>query len=167
MSVGFSYTNNSNDLLEIGDQVVANDTLEFLLGWFKRFPDFKSNDFYIIGESYGGMVLFTLILFLLFIPSLSQDIFENKKKKYIVFGIYNLKSKKKSKVDVLISFTRSSSWRNNFYFHSLYYLGHYAPQLADLIYERNKGATRDSFINLKGFMVSNPNYYMYTKKLLL
>ncbi|KAJ0041993.1 hypothetical protein Pint_17226 [Pistacia integerrima] len=56
VSVGFSYTNNSNDLLEIGDQVVANDTLAFLLGWFKRFPDFKSNDFYIIGESYGGMM---------------------------------------------------------------------------------------------------------------
>ncbi|KAJ0100433.1 hypothetical protein Patl1_19888 [Pistacia atlantica] len=54
VSVGFSYTNNSNDLLEIGDQVVANDTLAFLLGWFKRFPDFKSNDFYIIGESYGA-----------------------------------------------------------------------------------------------------------------
>ncbi|KAJ0100437.1 hypothetical protein Patl1_19884 [Pistacia atlantica] len=56
VSVGFSYTNNSNDLLEIGDQVVANDTLAFLLGWFKRFPNFKSNDFYIIGESYGGMM---------------------------------------------------------------------------------------------------------------
>ncbi|KAJ0080217.1 hypothetical protein Patl1_23515 [Pistacia atlantica] len=86
VSVGFSYTNNSNDLLEIGDQVVANDTLAFLLGWFKRFPDFKSHDFYIIGESYGG---------------------------------------------------------------------HYAPQLADLIYETNKGATQDSFINLKGFMMGN------------
>lgn len=88
MSVGFSYTNNSNDLLEIGDQVVANDTLAFLLGWFKRFPDFKSNDFYIIGESYGGMHGFIHIdinininlFFLLFIYSLSQDTFEKPTK---------------------------------------------------------------------------------------
>ncbi|KAJ0080220.1 hypothetical protein Patl1_23516 [Pistacia atlantica] len=54
VSIGFSYTNNTNHLPEIGDQVVANDTVACLLGWFKRFPDFKSHDFYIIGESYGG-----------------------------------------------------------------------------------------------------------------
>lgn len=33
--------------------------------------------------------------------------------------------------------------------------GHYVPQLAELIYERNKGANKDSYINLKGFMVIN------------
>ncbi|KAJ6907895.1 serine carboxypeptidase-like 35 isoform X1 [Populus alba x Populus x berolinensis] len=33
--------------------------------------------------------------------------------------------------------------------------GHYVPQLAELIYERNKGATKSSYINLKGFMIGN------------
>ncbi|QCD86096.1 cathepsin A [Vigna unguiculata] len=54
ISVGFSYTNNSDDLSKIGDQVVALDNYAFLVGWFKRFPRFKSHEFYIIGESYGG-----------------------------------------------------------------------------------------------------------------
>lgn len=31
--------------------------------------------------------------------------------------------------------------------------GHYVPQLAELIHDRNKAATKDSYINLKGFMV--------------
>ncbi|KAJ0080219.1 hypothetical protein Patl1_23517 [Pistacia atlantica] len=68
VSVGFSYTNNSNDLLEIGDQAVANDTLAFLLGWLKRFPDFKTHDFYIIGEIYGGH----------YAPQLADLIYETK-----------------------------------------------------------------------------------------
>ncbi|XP_027909699.1 serine carboxypeptidase-like 35 [Vigna unguiculata] len=54
ISVGFSYTNNSEDLSKLGDQVVALDNYAFLVGWFKRFPRFKSHEFYIVGESYGG-----------------------------------------------------------------------------------------------------------------
>ena len=38
----------------------------------------------------------------------------------------------------------------------LFFVGHYVPQLADLIYEGNKVAGRDRIINLKGFMVSSP-----------
>lgn len=34
-----------------------------------------------------------------------------------------------------------------------FFLGHYVPQLTELIYDRNKKVTRDSRINLKGFMV--------------
>ncbi|XP_031272349.1 serine carboxypeptidase-like 35 [Pistacia vera] len=86
VGVGFSYTNNSEDLYKLGDQVTANDSHAFLLEWFKKFPSFKSLDFYIAGESYAG---------------------------------------------------------------------HYVPQLAELIYERNKGASKESFINLKGFMIGN------------
>lgn len=86
VGVGFSYSNNSNDLRQLGDGITANDSYAFLVNWFKRFPSFKSHHFYIAGESYAG---------------------------------------------------------------------HYVPQLAELIYERNKGANKDSYINLKGFMIGN------------
>ncbi|KAG8065340.1 hypothetical protein GUJ93_ZPchr0004g38664 [Zizania palustris] len=33
--------------------------------------------------------------------------------------------------------------------------GHYVPQLAELIYDGNKGASRDRVINVKGFMIGN------------
>ena len=32
----------------------ADDAYVFLLNWFKRFPQFKSHEFYIAGESYAG-----------------------------------------------------------------------------------------------------------------
>ena len=32
-------------------------------------------------------------------------------------------------------------------------VGHYVPQLANLIYEGNKRAHKDSYVNFKGFMV--------------
>lgn len=32
--------------------------------------------------------------------------------------------------------------------------GHYVPQLADLVYERNKDKKANLYINLKGFIVS-------------
>ncbi|KAL0004887.1 hypothetical protein SO802_012448 [Lithocarpus litseifolius] len=86
VGVGFSYTNKSKDLHMLGDRVTADDSHAFLIGWFKRFPNFKSNDFYLAGESYAG---------------------------------------------------------------------HYVPQLANLIYERNKGAGKNLYINLNGFMIGN------------
>lgn len=86
VGVGFSYTNSSNDLTTLGDRITAHDSYTFLIEWFKRFPDFKSHDFYITGESYAG---------------------------------------------------------------------HYVPQLAELIYERNKGASKGSYINFKGFLIGN------------
>ncbi|CAL9042203.1 serine carboxypeptidase-like 35 [Musa acuminata AAA Group] len=86
VGVGFSYTNRSLDLEELGDRTTAQDSHTFLLNWFKRFPEFKHHDLYIAGESYAG---------------------------------------------------------------------HYVPQLAELIYEGNKKASKDSFINLRGFMIGN------------
>ncbi|KAJ8618556.1 hypothetical protein MRB53_014742 [Persea americana] len=86
VGVGFSYTNNSMDLMRLGDRVTAEDSYAFLVNWFRRFPSFKSHDFYIAGESYAG---------------------------------------------------------------------HYVPQLAQVIYDRNKHASKHSYINLKGFMIGN------------
>ncbi|XVF88548.1 hypothetical protein PTKIN_Ptkin19aG0059300 [Pterospermum kingtungense] len=54
IGVGFSYTNTTSDEDDLGDTLTALDSHAFLVNWFKRFPQFKSHDFYISGESYGG-----------------------------------------------------------------------------------------------------------------
>jgi serine carboxypeptidase-like clade 2 len=66
VGVGFSYTNNSEDLYKLGDKVTADDSHTFLINWFKRFPNFKSHDFYIAGESYAGKkILYKYIFFII------------------------------------------------------------------------------------------------------
>ncbi|CAI9097013.1 OLC1v1033297C1 [Oldenlandia corymbosa var. corymbosa] len=70
VGVGFSYTNTSKDIKELGDNITAQDSYVFLVNWFKRFPQFKSHDFYIAGESYAGH----------YVPGLSEVIFDNNKK---------------------------------------------------------------------------------------
>ncbi|KAL5222919.1 hypothetical protein ABZP36_027632 [Zizania latifolia] len=95
VGVGFSYTNTSSDLDNMDDHFVAEDTYNFLVNWFKRFPQYKKHDFYISGESYAG---------------------------------------------------------------------HYVPQLADVVHERNKHLETYRRINLKGFIVGNAetdDYYDY------
>ncbi|TXG56910.1 hypothetical protein EZV62_018223 [Acer yangbiense] len=52
VGVGFSYSNTS--LSNPGDNSTAQDSYSFLLNWLKKFPQYKSNEFYIAGESYGG-----------------------------------------------------------------------------------------------------------------
>ncbi|XP_023548786.1 serine carboxypeptidase-like 34 [Cucurbita pepo subsp. pepo] len=70
VGVGFSYTNTSKDISELGDTVTAKDSYAFLINWFRRFPQFKSREFYIAGESYAGH----------YVPQLSELIFEENKK---------------------------------------------------------------------------------------
>ncbi|KAL0719317.1 hypothetical protein Bca4012_068641 [Brassica carinata] len=67
--------------------VQAEDAYNFMVAWFARYPQYKSRDFFIAGESYAG---------------------------------------------------------------------HYAPQLAEQIFDRNRVKPNESFINLKGFIVGNP-----------
>ncbi|KAL9314303.1 hypothetical protein ACSQ67_019755 [Phaseolus vulgaris] len=64
VGVGFSYSNNGSELLNNGDNRTAKDNLVFLLKWFERFPQYRSNDFLISGESYAGH----------YVPQLSQAI---------------------------------------------------------------------------------------------
>ncbi|XP_022982627.1 serine carboxypeptidase-like 35 [Cucurbita maxima] len=53
-------------------------------------------------------------------------------------------------------FKRFSSFKfHDFYLAGESYAGHYVPQLAELIHERNKNSSKDTFINLKGFMIGN------------
>ncbi|XP_022883182.1 serine carboxypeptidase II-2-like [Olea europaea var. sylvestris] len=79
VGVGFSYSNITNDQLNNGDKRTAADNLEFLLEWFKRFPQYKGRDFYITGESYAGH----------YVPQLSQAIVRHNHKNGEV--IINLK----------------------------------------------------------------------------
>nr|GEY09420.1 serine carboxypeptidase-like 34 [Tanacetum cinerariifolium] len=53
VGVGFSYTNTTSDIKQLGDKITAQDSYAFLLRWFKRFPQYKSHEFYIAGESYA------------------------------------------------------------------------------------------------------------------
>ncbi|KAL1807539.1 hypothetical protein ACET3Z_024529 [Daucus carota] len=69
VGVGFSYTNTSSDISNLGDTITAKDSYIFLVNWFKRFPQFKSHDFYIAGESYAGH----------YVPQLSEVIFDSNK----------------------------------------------------------------------------------------
>ncbi len=52
--VGYSYGETEADRT-FDDNTSAQDNLNFILGWFEKFPEFKSHDLYISGESYAGI----------------------------------------------------------------------------------------------------------------
>ncbi|CAN1172779.1 Serine carboxypeptidase-like 35 [Linum perenne] len=81
VGVGFSYTNNSAELQKLGDKVTAEDSYAFLINWFKRFPAFKSHDFYLAGESYAGH----------YVPQLAELIYERNKVAPTTESYINLK----------------------------------------------------------------------------
>ncbi|GAB4836462.1 Serine carboxypeptidase-like 28 [Ancistrocladus abbreviatus] len=67
--VGFSYSNTTKDLRQVGDRRTAHDAYVFLTKWFGRFPQYGHRPFYIAGESYAGH----------YIPQLSQVIARRNK----------------------------------------------------------------------------------------
>ena len=52
--VGFSYSNTSSDYSNTGDTSTAIDSYTFLLNWLERFPQYKTRELFITGESYAG-----------------------------------------------------------------------------------------------------------------
>jgi serine carboxypeptidase-like clade 2 len=67
--VGFSYSNRTSDYT-VGDDRTSQDSYNFLVSFFQKYPQFKGNDFWITGESYGGH----------YIPQLAQRIVQGNKK---------------------------------------------------------------------------------------
>jgi len=67
--VGFSYANGA--LPVYNDTGVAGWNYEFLLNWFNMYPQFKSNPFWITGESYAGI----------YVPSLANLVMQATIKK--------------------------------------------------------------------------------------
>lgn len=51
--VGFSYSNTSSDY-NVGDLRTAEDAYLVLQGFLAKFPQYRSNPFWVTGESYGG-----------------------------------------------------------------------------------------------------------------
>ncbi|KAK4285452.1 hypothetical protein QN277_002147 [Acacia crassicarpa] len=78
--VGFSYSNKTSDYNSNGDRKTASDNYVFLRNWFERFPEYKTSDFYIAGESYSGH----------YIPQLSHTILHHNNHPNSTFFI-NLK----------------------------------------------------------------------------
>ncbi|KAM0952892.1 putative carboxypeptidase D [Dioscorea sansibarensis] len=78
--VGFSYSNVTSDYKNNGDKRTARDSYAFLINWLERFPEYKTSDFFITGESYAGH----------FIPQLANLILENNIK-YKSFSTIKLK----------------------------------------------------------------------------
>jgi serine carboxypeptidase-like clade 2 len=68
--VGFSFSDDPADY-NTNDSRTASDNYKFLEGWFQLFPQFKRNDFYVTGESYGGH----------YVPELANRVLEGNKLK--------------------------------------------------------------------------------------
>ena len=70
-NVGFSLINSTNkDDLYVDDNTTAADNLIALLDFFRKYPEFKTKDFYVSGESYAGI----------YVPMLAYKIIEYNKK---------------------------------------------------------------------------------------
>jgi carboxypeptidase C (cathepsin A) len=52
--VGYSYYESDSEKA-FDDKTSSTDNLLAILEFYKKFPELKNNDFYISGESYGGI----------------------------------------------------------------------------------------------------------------
>jgi len=55
VGVGYSYSTLGKDDLASDDEKSAVDNLAVMLSFRKKFPEYENNDFYISGQSYGGI----------------------------------------------------------------------------------------------------------------
>ncbi|KAI3922163.1 hypothetical protein MKX01_005852 [Papaver californicum] len=64
-----SYSNTTSDYNSSGDKRTAQDSYTILVNWLERFPEYRTRDFFLSGESYAGH----------YIPQLAQLILHNNK----------------------------------------------------------------------------------------
>ncbi len=76
--VGYSY--NANSSFRYNDSITATDSLNALLSFFKKYPEYKKNKFFIAGESYAGK----------YIPDLS-----------VLIDKYNLQQQAANRINLL------------------------------------------------------------------
>lgn len=69
--VGYSYATDNN--IATGDDQTASENWEALVAFFNEFPQYKGNDFYVTGESYGGI----------YVPTLVQTILDRQSQSHI------------------------------------------------------------------------------------
>ncbi|KAG0468544.1 hypothetical protein HPP92_017872 [Vanilla planifolia] len=62
--VGWSYSNHTSDYT-CGDESTANDMHVFLMKWMEKFPEFKTRDLFLTGESYAGHYIPQLAILLI------------------------------------------------------------------------------------------------------
>ncbi|XP_051787611.1 cathepsin A-like [Erpetoichthys calabaricus] len=78
VGVGFSYSDDKN--YSTNDDEVAENNYKALQSFFNKFPNFTLNDFFIFGESYGGI----------YVPTLSMKIVTGSSKiNFKGFGVGN------------------------------------------------------------------------------
>ena len=65
--VGFSYAVNGSTTSD--DYIQSQNTYGFMLNFFKAYPEFAKNDFFVTGESYAGI----------YVPTLTYRIYEGNK----------------------------------------------------------------------------------------
>ncbi|KAK8580194.1 hypothetical protein V6N12_070478 [Hibiscus sabdariffa] len=53
VGVGWSYSNTSSDL-DRGDASTAKDMYLFMMKWYEKFPELKTRELFLTGESYAG-----------------------------------------------------------------------------------------------------------------
>lgn len=53
--VGFSYCDDIKKCKNFNDENSSWDNLDALFSFFEKFPEYRSNDLYITGESYAGV----------------------------------------------------------------------------------------------------------------
>jgi len=62
--VGFSYSTSSSDYSDQNDDLTSLNNYNFLKAWFKLYPEYMNNPFWVTGESYGGI----------YVPSLANRV---------------------------------------------------------------------------------------------